>query len=181
MSTKIKKALEAKKTQAVDVNATIPEDQKVTFGGLNLHGTLNLNGTKKPKQSKKKSKDSAPIDTTKKTSINFDEAVKLFSTIAKISEDKYHFIAIRTPDTEQVVAYLTNTKKGVSHYTKKDGSWKVAGTLKSQEQINKLYESVQKEIQARSNWADKLTPRYVDGDFVTTDKSAMLERLKALL
>ena len=116
---------------------------------------------------------------TDKNSIK--RAMKLFSTIAKVSEDKYHFTAIRAPETKHVICYLMKTKQGVSHYTKKDGSWKVAETLKSQEQINKLFESVQKEIQIRSNWADKLTPKYIDGDFSTTDRQQMLEHLKELL
>jgi pterin-4a-carbinolamine dehydratase len=180
MSTKIRKALKQKK-EAVDVNTTIPQDKKVNIGGLNLFGTLNLNGDKKAKQSKKKTINTQTAEPMKKVSINFNEAVKLFSTIAKVSEDKYHFTAIRTPDTKQVICYLTNTKKGVSHYTKKDGSWKVAETLKSQEQITKLFESVQKQIEQRKDWASALTPRYIYKEFSTTDKSAMMEHLKSLL
>ena len=116
-----------------------------------------------------------------KLDIDFEATKKLFATICKVSEDKYHFTAIRAPETEQVICYLMKTKQGVSHYTKKDGSWKVAEILKSQEQINKLFESVQKQIETRKHWADALTPRYVHGEFSTTDRQQMLEHLKALL
>jgi hypothetical protein len=107
--------------------------------------------------------------------------LKLFSTIAKVSEDKYHFTAIRAPETEQVICYLMKTKKGVSHYAKKDGGWKVAETLQSQEQINKLFEAVQKEISAWKDWASALTPKYVYGEFITDDRQQMVEHLKARL
>jgi hypothetical protein len=178
MSTKIRKALEKKKADAVDVNAEIPPEQKVTIGGLNLHGTLNLNGDKKAKQSKKP----APTEIYKKISINLDDVKKQFSTICKITQDRYGFTALKDPETETVLTYLVDTKKqGISHYVKNGSMWRVKERFTSQKEIDTLFKQVSKEISARAGWKDALTPRFVHGEFITTSKAEMEEHLKSLL
>jgi hypothetical protein len=183
MSTKIKKALEHKKQEAVDVNATIPEDQKVNIGGLNLHGTLNLNGNKKPKQSKKKPINIQTTEPMRKVSISLDDVKKQFSVICKITVDSYGYTASKDPETDTVLTYLVDTKKqGISHYVKNGSTWKVSERFTSQKEIDDLFEQLTKEISARASWKSSLTPKYLHSDgFVTTSKTEMEEHLKSLL
>jgi len=182
MSTKIKKALEKKTQKAVDINTQIPEAEKITICGLNLHGTLNVKGTKKPKQSKKKPEQSRPKETSKKISVNLEDVKKQFSAICKITVDNYGFTALRDPETEAVITYLVGTKsQGISHYVKNGATWRVKERFISQKEIDNLFEQVSKEIKSRKHWESALTPRYVYEEFSTTSKAEMEEHLKSLL
>lgn len=174
MSRKIKKALKKKK-EAVDINATIPDDEKIIIGGMNL------NGTKKAQKPKTKPKDTAPIETTTKVSINFEDVKKQFANVFKVSSDAYGFTSLKDPETGAVMTYLVSTRQGISHYTKHGNNWRVSDRFTSQKEIDTLFEQLVKEISARKSWADALIPKYVHGNFVTIDKSVMVEHLKALL
>jgi hypothetical protein len=180
MAPKIKKAIkkvEQKKAQeAIDVNTKIPEDQKIKIGGNDLHGI-------NPKKTTKKAQVNSEPKTPTKVAIDFESVKKQFETICKVSTDSYGMVSLKDPETEAVLGYLMNRKKDgqISHYTRKDNSWIVTERFKSQAEIDNLFEQVQKELRARERWNDALTPKYVHGDFVTIDKTQMIERLKSLL